>query len=142
MLHGVQHSGIPVSQPFEAHQISHSGMESSPFVLQTGSVNPVPFMEARNSGSSQQQPPFRPVDACGFHFHHAGGTHFKAANPFSPNLPGRTRSLEGVSEQKSAGQIRQAHSAPVVPEMPGTSLFNYPSKKNIKFYEPRIKVGV
>ena len=106
-------------------------MESSPFVLQTGSVNPVPFMEAKNPGSSQQQPRFRPVDACGPHFHHAGGTHFKAANLFSPILLGRTCSLEGGSEQKSARHIRQAHSAFVVPEMPGTSLLNYPSKRTL-----------
>ena len=57
VLHGVQHSGIPVSHPFEAHPISHSGMESSPFVLQTGSVNAVLLMETRNRGSSQQKPP-------------------------------------------------------------------------------------
>ena len=80
-------------------------MESSPFVLQTGSVNPVPLMETRNPGSSQQQPPFRPVDASGSHFHHVGGTHVKAADPCSPNLAGRTRSVEGVSEQKSVGKF-------------------------------------
>ena len=76
------------------------------------------------------------------HFQLAGGGNIMGANPFSPTLMGRTQSLDGLSEQKTTEQNRQAHSAPAVPERPGASHFHYPSKTSIQFYLPRIKVGV
>lgn len=94
------------------------------------------------SSNTWQRPAARPVSGVGsHHFQLAGGSHFTGANPFSPSVPGRTRSMEDfLREPRSTDQNRQAQSAPVVPEMSTVSHFQFPSKKNVQFYLPRIKV--
>ena len=96
------------------------------------------------SSNTWQRPAARPVSAGGsHHFQLAGASHFAVANPFSPSVPGRTRSMEDfLREPRAADQNRQAQSAPIVPEMPTVSQFQFPSKKSVQFYLPRIKVHI
>ena len=89
-----------------------------------------------------QRPVTKPVAVDSHHFQLASASNFKGANPFSPSLPGRARSMDGLSEQKAMEQNRQAHSAPIVPAMPGDSYFDYPSKRSLQFYLPTIKVKI
>ena len=84
-----------------------------------------------------------PQPVSGSHFQLAVASHFTGANPFSPSVPGRTRSMEDfLREPRAADQNRQARSAPVVPEMLKVSHFQFPSKKSVQFYLPRIKVHI
>ena len=77
------------------------------------------------------------------HFQLAVARHLTGANPFSPFVPGRTRSEEDFSrEPRAADQNRQAQSAPVVPEMLTVSHFQFPLKNNVQLYLPRIKVNI
>lgn len=78
----------------------------------------------------------------GSHFQLTGASHFKGANPFTPTMPPRAHSVDDVGEPKPPEQNRLAHSAPIVQEMPGNSCFEYPSKRNVHFYLPRIKVKI
>lgn len=76
-------------------------------------------------------------------FQLAGASHFTGKNPFSPSLPGRAHSMDGLVNGKGTDQQnRQTRSAPVVPELSSVSYFQYPSKKSLQFYLPRIKVGI
>ena len=75
------------------------------------------------------------------HFQLAGVGNFQGRNPFSPILPERARSLDGLQSSTDVSASHQAHSAPVVSERPETSFFQYPSKKNSQFYLPKIKVS-
>ena len=92
--------------------------------------------------SEVQRPATKPAAVGSHHFQLASASHFKGVNPFSPSLSGRARSMDGLSEQKAMEQNRQAHSAPIVPAMPGDSYFHYPSKRSLQFYLPTIKVKI
>lgn len=96
------------------------------------------------SATTWPHPAVRPVSGGGsHHFQLAGASLFTGTNPFSPSVPERTRSMEDfLSDPRATDQNRQAHSAPVVPEMPTVSHFQYPSKKSVQFYMPRIKVQI
>lgn len=87
-----------------------------------------------------------PLQASGAGLHHfqlAGTSQFTGANPFSPSVPGRSHSMDDfLGDRRGADQNRQAHSAPIVPELTAASHFQFPSKKTVQFYLPRIKVGI
>ena len=99
-------------------------------------------IQAGPVSSVMQRPVTKPAPLGSHHFQLASASHFKGANPFSPCLPGRTRSMDGLSEQKAMEQNRQAHSAPIVPAVPGDGYFHYPSKRSLQFYLPSIKVKI
>lgn len=137
------HSGNPFvlrGPPSSSGQLAGNALfghtvQQQPTAASVGNAEPV--------SSMWQGPVAKPPSAVGsHHFQLAGSGHFKGTNPFSPTLSGRTRSMDGLGEQKSTEQDRQALSAPVVPEAHDASYFLYPSKKNIHFYLPRIKVSV
>ena len=69
------------------------------------------------------------------------GSQLVGKNPFSLNFPGRTQSLDGLSEREATEHNQRAHSAPVVSERPGISQFYFPSKRSIEVYMNRIQVG-
>ena len=93
------------------------------------------------STSTWQRPAARPGGS--HHFQLAGASHFTGANPFSPSIPGRTRSMEEfLGEPRAADQDRHVQSAPVVPEVPTVNHFQFPSRKSVQFYMPRIKVQI
>lgn len=96
------------------------------------------------SSNTWQHPAAQPVSGGGsHHFQLAGASHFTGANPFSSSVPARTRSMEdSLREPRATDQNRQAQSAPVAPEMATVSHFQFPSKKSIQFYLPRIKVHI
>ena len=96
------------------------------------------------ASNTRQHPAPQPVSGSRpHHFQLAVASPFTGANPFSPSVPGRTRSMEDfLREPRAADQNRQAQSAPVVPEMLKVSHFQFPSKKCVQFYLPRIKVHI
>ena len=92
--------------------------------------------------SSVPQRPFK-TPSLGFHnFQLASTNAFGGKNPFSPTQAGRTRSVDGFGEPKAVEEKRQAHSAPIVRQMMGESYFHFPSKSNLQFYLPRLKVEI
>ena len=96
------------------------------------------------SSITRQRPVARQASGGGsYHFQLAGASHFKGGNPFSLYVPGRSRSMENfMGDRRATDQNHQSLSAPVVPEMPAVSHFQFPSKKSVHFYLPRIKVCV
>lgn len=112
---------------------------SSSSSIQAGVHSGGPF-----SSLAWQRPVARQASGGGtHHFQLAGASHFTGTNPFSMNAPGRSHSMDGLlGDRRATDQNRQAHSAPIVPEMPAVSHFQFPSKKSIQFYLPRIKVCI
>ncbi|KAJ7389899.1 testis- and ovary-specific PAZ domain-containing protein 1 [Desmophyllum pertusum] len=108
-------------------------------VLMSANSNPV--LPGGPFSSTWQGPRVHPASGSGsHHFQLAGPSHLMGGtNPFSPSFPGRTRSMDGLGDQKATDQNHQVHSAPVVLETPAVSHFQYPSRKSLQFYLPRIK---
>jgi len=97
------------------------------------------------ASNTWQHPAACPVSGGGsHHFQLAGASCFTGANPFSTSVPGRTRSMEDfLIEPRVPDQNRQmSQSAPIVPEIPTVSHFQFPSRKSFQFYIPRIKVQI
>ena len=81
------------------------------------------------------------IENAASNFQLAATSQFTGTNPFSPCLSGRTRSMDGIINSSSTDQRNhQTRSAPVIPEVSPASYFQYPSKKSLQFYLPRIKV--
>ena len=126
--------GVGLCDPAHDHQHTSTSVINTQVGFHLGG----PF-----SSNTWQHPPAQPVSGSRSHFQLAVASHFAGANPFSPSVPGRTRSVEDFSrEPRAADQNRQAQSAPVVPEMLTVSHFQFPSKKSVQFYLPRIKVHI
>ncbi|XP_068746754.1 uncharacterized protein [Montipora capricornis] len=89
--------------------------------------------------SSVPQRPFKTPSLGSHNFQLASTNAFGGKNPFSPTQAGRTRSIDGFGEPKVVEEKRQAHSAPIVPQMVGESYFHFPSKSHLQFYLPRLK---
>ncbi|XP_078357548.1 uncharacterized protein LOC144642464 isoform X2 [Oculina patagonica] len=117
-----------------AHDQRHTATSSSS--IQVGIHSGGPF-----TSLAWQRPVARQASGGGpHHFQLAGASHFAGTNPFSMNMPGRSHSMDGLlGVRRAADQNRQPHSAPIVPEMPAVSHFQFPLKKSIQFYLPRIK---
>ncbi|XP_022802629.1 uncharacterized protein LOC111340108 isoform X3 [Stylophora pistillata] len=80
------------------------------------------------------------IENAASNFQLAATNQFTGTNPFSPCLSGRTRSMDGIINSSSTDQHNhQTRSAPVIPEVSPASYFQYPSKKSLQFYLPRIK---
>lgn len=144
----------PSGNPFVLKDTASSGQAVGPGLFtHTHDQHPTPSVRKTQAGFHSGGPFAsitwgRPValQASGTGSHHfqlAGTSHFTGTNPFSPSVPGRSHSMDDfLGNQRCADQNRQAHSAPIVPELTAASHFQFPSKKTVQFYLPRIKVCI